>query len=301
MNRKKIGWVGVGAMGSAMARRLANAGHSLIICGSGRRDLSGYAVGIGADLASSPKDIISEADVLFFMIPDGKVLLEIVQSNTGIAQADLTGKIIIDMSTVDADSSAKANAIIEQRGGKFLRAPVTGSTHYAEKGTLGIMVSGNKDIYERCLSYLQILGNRVTYLGPGEEARYIKIIINMMLGHILQSFSEALVLGETLGLDWEIMIDLISDSAAASPIIQYKSPAIKARDFTPTSTGYNMHKDMKLASALAQKFDLCLPLTAATQQMYNALISMGMQDKDSTSIILVNEYMSALNSETDKK
>ncbi len=289
-----IGWIGVGNMGSLMAGRLAQAGCSLVICGSGRRDLSEYAAQTGAELARSPKEVAGKADVVFSMIPDGRVLLEIVQGKDGLAQADLSGKIVVDMSTLDAEASASANESIARRGGQFLRAPVTGSVHYAAKGTLGIMVSGEKDAYERCLPLFRELGNRVTYLGAGEEARYIKIIINMMLGHILQSFSEALVLGEKLGLNWETMIDLISDSAAASPLIQYKAGTVKQRDFTPTSTGYNMHKDMKLATELAQKANLCLPMTAVTQQMFNALVAMGLQDKDSSAVILVNEQMSAV-------
>lgn len=289
-----IGWIGIGSMGSLMAGRLAEAGCSLVICGSGRRDLSGYAAQMGAQVAQSPREVANLADVVFSMIPDGSVLLEIVRGENGLAQSDLSGKIVVDMSTVDAESSAAANESVSQKGGAFLRAPVTGSVHYAAKGELGIMVSGEKAAYERCVPLFREIGNRITYLGTGEEARYIKIIINMMLGHTLQSLSEALVLGETLGLDWKTMIDLISDSAAASPLIRYKADTIKKRDFTPTSTGYNMHKDMTLATELAQKANLCLPLTAMTQQMFNALVSMGMQNKDSSSILLVNEHMSSV-------
>ena len=294
MKQIKIGWIGVGNMGSAMARRLAEAGYGLLICGSGRRDLTGYASEIKAEVVKSPKEIMAKADIAFSMIPDGKVLLNIVDGEEGVSKTCLAGKIVVDMSTVDAESSAKANEIIVRQGGQFLRAPVTGSVHYAKEGTLGIMASGDRDAYEKCLPFFDIMGNRCTYMGPAEEARHIKIIINMMLGHTLQSLSEALVLGEKLGLEWGTMIDLIADSAAASPLIRYKASTIKERDFQPTSTGYNMHKDMKLATHLAQKENLCLPVTAATQQMFNALVSMGLQDKDSSSIILVNEAMSAL-------
>lgn len=290
----KIGWIGVGNMGSLMAKRLAQAGYPLVICGSGRRDLSGYAAQVGAELAHSPRETAEKADMVFSMIPDGRVLLEIAQGENGLVRTDLSGKIVIDMSTVDSESSAAANESISRQGGRFLRAPVTGSVHYAAEGTLGIMVSGDADAYEHCLPLFREIGNRVTYLGAGEEARYIKIIINMMLGHILQSLSEALVLGEKLGLDWETMVDLISDSTAASPLIRYKTGTIKERDFTPTSTGFNMHKDMTLASKLAQKADLCLPMTALTQQMFNALVSMGFEDRDSSSVLLVNERMNAI-------
>lgn len=286
-----LGWIGVGNMGSRMAARLLQAGYSMTVCGSGRRDLTAWAQQTGAALAAGPEEVAAGAQIFFSTIPNGSVLTELAEK---LKTQDLSGKIWVDMSTVDAASSQKAAKRVEQAGGQFLRAPVTGSTHFAQEGTLGIMVSGSRAAFERCLPYLQILGTRQPYLGPGEEARAMKIIINMLLGNVLQAWGEALTLGEKLGLPWETMIDLVADSAAAAPIIRYKSETMKARDFRPTSTGYNMHKDMVLATQLAQSTDASLPLTALTQQMYNALMAMGLSSWDNTAVVLVNEAMNAL-------
>lgn len=288
---QKIGWIGTGNMGGPMAARLCEAGYSVTVCGSGRRDLSDYAKRTKARLAHSPREVAEQSEIIFTMIPNGDILLEIIGGGNGMNNADLKGKILVDMSTVDPVSSAKAAEMIEAAGGRFLRAPVTGSTHFAAAGTLGIMVSGDREVFDICLPCLRILGTRQTYLGTGEEARYMKIIINMMLAEALQSFSEGLVLGEKLGLPWETMIDLIADSAAAAPIMQYKAETMKARDFTPTSTVYNMHKDMKMAMDLARETNANLPVASLTMQMYNSLMAMGLCQQDNTSVLLINERM----------
>ena len=290
----RIGFIGPGNMGSHMARRLCESGYKVSICGSGKKDLRPLAEKIGAGLLSSPAEAADETDVIFTMIPNGDILLEIISGEKGLVKGRLEGKILIDMSTVDPDSSKKAAEMMEKAGGTLLRAPVTGSTHYAENGTLGIMVSGRKADYEACLPMLKVLGNRQTYLGTGEEARYMKIIINMMLASVLQAYSEALVLGEKVNIPWEVMIDLIADSAAGAPIIKYKASTYKARNFAPTSTVYNMHKDMKMAMELARSVDANIPVSAATMQMYNSMMAMGNQDLDNTSILLINEMLNGI-------
>jgi len=285
---KRLGWIGVGNMGAPMAARLCQAGFEMTVCGSGRRDLSEYAAKTGAALAGNPAELAGRADIIFTMIPNGEILLRIAEK---LSEVQLEGKILVDMSTVDPEASRQTAELIEKCGGSFLRAPVTGSTHFAKDGTLGIMVSGSAEIYEQCLPYLRILGNRQTYLGTGEEARVMKILINMLLAQELQALSEALVLGEKLGLPRAEMLDLIADSAASAPIYQYKKETLRERDYTPTSTGYNMHKDMKMAMELITACDVAAPTAAITMQMYNTLMAMGLGRLDNTAICLVNERL----------
>lgn len=302
MKRKKtLGWIGVGNMGSRMAPRLARAGYTVSICGSGRRDLSDYAAEHGMYLAANPRELAERADILFSTVPDGNALLRVVSGKNALCAGSLSGKVLVDMSTVDPDTSERVNRLICESGGAFLRAPVTGSVHFAAEGTLGIMASGDQAVYTACLSFLKLLGTRQTYLGANEEARYVKIVINMMLGNILQAYAESLVLGERLGLDWSVMIDLLADSAAAAPLIRYKADSVKERDFTPTSTGYNMHKDLKMAMQLAQQVNANLPLTSATQQMFNSLVAKGLSNRDSSAIILVNEQSCGLETQIESE
>lgn len=273
-----------------MAARLVQAGYEVAVCGSGRRDLSAYASSTGARLAQNPREVARTARIFFTMIPDAAALRSVVSQ---VEELDLTGKILVDMSTVDPAASAEAAGRIEAAGGQFLRAPVTGSTHFAAAGTLGIMVSGPRRAFESCLPYLKVLGNRQTYLGEGEQARQMKILINMLLAEELQALSEALVVGGRLGLPWETMLDLIAGSAAAAPIYCYKADTLKRRDFTPTSTGYNMHKDMKMAMALADSVHVSAPAAQVAMEMYERLMDMGMGQIDNTAVLLVNERRNA--------
>lgn len=163
---------------------------------------------------------------------------------------------------------------------------------------MGIMVSGDREVYERCLPYFQVLGSRQTYLGEGEKARQIKILINMLLAQELQALSEALVIGSRLDLPWETMLDLIADSAAAAPIYRYKADTLKARDFTPTSTVFNMHKDMRMAMALAEKAGVSAPAASVTMEMYQRLMEMGLDRWDNTAVLLVNERRNGIENDS---
>ena len=288
---ERIGWIGAGSMGEPMATRLRTAGYQLTICGSGHRDLSAVAQRIGADVSPSARELAEQVEIFFTMIPNGEILLSIADQFSGL---DMHGKLWIDMSTVDPVSSSAAAQKIQDLGGQFLRAPVTGSTHYAKTGTLGILVSGEETAFSRALPLLQILGNRQTYLGSSEEARQMKILINMLLAQELQALSEALSVGKKLGLPWEAMLELIADSAAGAPIYKYKCSTLKELDFTPTSTGYNMHKDMKMAMDLAASVNAAVPTAAITMQMYNALMTMGLARMDNTAVYLVNERLNGV-------
>lgn len=278
-----------------MAARLCQAGYEVWACGSGRRDLSAYAAESGVHIAGGPEEIGRRCGVLFTMIPDGAALLSVVSK---LEKLDLSGRVLVDMSTIDPATSAAAAGRIEAAGGRFLRAPVTGSTHFAREGTLGIMVSGDREVYERCLPYFQVLGSRQTYLGEGEKARQIKILINMLLAQELQALSEALVIGSRLDLPWETMLDLIADSAAAAPIYRYKADTLKARDFTPTSTVFNMHKDMRMAMALAEKAGVSAPAASVTMEMYQRLMEMGLDRWDNTAVLLVNERRNGIENDS---
>ena len=295
----RLGWIGVGNMGAPMAKRLCEAGYTVTVCGSGRRDLAPYAKETGALLAKDPAELAAKADMIFTMIPDGKVLLSIVEE---LLQSNLTGKVLVDMSTVDPASSSQAAEKLQQAHAALLRAPVTGSTGFAKKGELGIMVSGDEAVYERCLPYLKILGNRQTYLGQKEEARQMKILINMLLGDEMQALSEALVVGRKLGLPWEKMLDLIADSAAGAPLYGYKKKILKSMDFAPSSTVYNQHKDMKMAAELAAEVGVQTPVAQATMQMYTELMERGMDQLDNIAVYLVNAmHHGEWNPETSKQ
>lgn len=290
---KKIGFIGLGKMGSRMALRLLRAGNRLYVNDTVKAAAEPL-MAEGAVFAEKPCDLCGHADYIFLSIPNAAVLKEVVCGEKGILEKAEPGLIIVDLSTIDPKSSAEVNEKIMARGCSFLRASVTGSTAYAEAGTLGIMASGDREVYEELLPFLQVLSSRQRYLGEGEQARFMKICINMMLGTTMQMLAESLVLGEKAGIDWNMMIECICDSAAAPDIVKAKEKALKERDFSAMATSRMMEKDMNIAMELARDYELCLPLAAVSRQFYNAMRGNGLGDIDYSGLVLLNEKLDGL-------
>ena len=288
-----IGFIGLGKMGSRMSKRLLNAGHTLFV-NDKIREAADPLVSSGAVFLENPCDLCGYVDYIFLSIPNALVLTEVVDGENGILKKAEPGLIIVDLSTIDPQSSAEVNKKIEAKGCKFLRASVTGSTEYAEKGTLGIMASGDRTIYERVLPMLKVIGNRQRYLGDKEQARFMKICINMMLGTTMQMLAESLVLGEKANIDWETMIECICDSAAAADIIKAKEQALKDRDFSAMATSRMMEKDMNIAMELARDYELSLPLAAVSRQFYNAMRGNHLGEIDYSGLVILNEKLDGL-------
>ncbi len=290
---EKIGWIGIGKMGNPMAGRLMDAGYELYVCDNNKAQ-TGSIVNAGAKFVETPAKLAAIADIIFSIIPNSEILKEIVLGKDGLLEGIGPNSVFIDMSTVDPGSSAECNAAIETKGAKFIRATVTGSVEYAANGTLGGLSSGDKSAYERVLPMLNILTNRQYYLGGNEEARYMKIIINMMLGANMQAMAESLVMGEAVGLDWNTMVDALCDSAAACPSVKFKRDLFKSRDFSPMSTAAVMDKDMRLAMDIAREKKLATPLAAISYQLYQSMYRTERADLDYAAILLLNEDLNGI-------
>ncbi|HWQ78357.1 MAG TPA: NAD(P)-dependent oxidoreductase [Anaerovoracaceae bacterium] len=289
---KKVGWIGVGKMGSRMSRRLQENGYPLMVFDT-NPDAAKDLIASGAAMASSPKDLAEKVDYVFTMIPNTAILEEVVSGPGGLTEAN-GDYILIDMSTVAPDGSARVAEALAKTGAGFLRAPVSGSTSFAEEGTLAVMVSGDRALYDEVLPLFKILGNRQTYIGEGELSRYVKIAINMMVNITMQMFSEAVILGKKAGVPWDVLIDLIADSAPASPNLKAKVDRIKKRDWTAMSTVTTSIKDLQLALDIAKDEGIALPLTSIVKEYYGAMKNNGWADLDFGAILLLNEKMNNL-------
>ncbi|MGI5849979.1 MAG: NAD(P)-dependent oxidoreductase [Christensenellales bacterium] len=291
--KAKIAWIGTGNMGSRMAKRLIDEGHLLTVYDS-MPDHTQDLVNAGAYFAENPAVAAADAEFVFSMIPGSSELLDVVTGKEGITQTIKKGSIVIDMSTVAPEASSAANEAISAKGCAFLRAPVTGSTVFAEQGILGIICSGDKTAYGKTLPLFEILGNKQYYVGQNEESRYMKLAINIMMGTICQMLAEALVFGERSGLDWAQMLDIFSESAAGAPLIKYKSKPLKDRDFNPAFTIKLMEKDLDLALEIARKTDLSLPVTSLVRQFLASARATGRGDLDFSALVLLAEDMAGL-------
>jgi 3-hydroxyisobutyrate dehydrogenase-like beta-hydroxyacid dehydrogenase len=293
-NMKKVGWIGIGKMGSRMSRRLLEHGYPVCVYDIDSTNFASLAES-GAEFAESPAELARRSDYVFSMIPNSAVLKTVLEQEDGLLRVK-GGYTLIDMSTLDPESSLIFAEKLSEAGVGYLRAPVTGSTEYAEKGTLGVMVSGDRALFDELMPLFEILGDRRTYLGDAEQARYMKIAVNLMVGVTMQMLAEALVLGEKSGIGWDDLVDMIADSAAAAPIVRFKADALKKRDFSPMSTAYVAEKDLRFALDIAKEKGISLPLTALTTQYYAAMRAHGLGDMDYSGILLLNEKFNEITS-----
>lgn len=289
----RVGFIGLGKMGSNMSKRLIEAGYQLVVYDIFKEKTRALAE-LGAQVADSGEDVARQSDVILLSIPGDPQLIDVCLEEHGVLVGAKPETTLIDMSTVTPTASAKVARSAEQKGVTYLRAPVSGSTVLAAKGQLSIFVSGDKSAYDECLPIFNVLGKSVTYVGPKEEARYMKLLINMMVATTSQMVAEALTFGERAGIDWKTMIDVIGQSVVASPLIGYKIKPLLERDFTPAFTIKQMEKDMDYALATGREIGAVMPLTSLVRQFLTAAEATGKGDIDLFSLLLLMEEISGI-------
>ncbi|RDD69845.1 NAD(P)-binding domain-containing protein [Paracoccus versutus] len=251
----RIGWIGLGHMGSVMAPRLAAAGWSV----TGFDVTPGRAAECGLPAAASLADLAAGAEVLICTIPDDAAFAAMLEA---LADALRPGTTLIEMSTLSPDASARGAEVLDGKGVAYLRVPVSGSTGLAAEGALTLIASGPQAAFEAQRPILDILGRRISWLGPAEEARVAKLVVNSLVGAINGALAEALQLADAGGLDRAAIVDLIAGSAAASPYIASKVEKLKAQDWTPAATLNLIGKDLDLVLDLARARGVAMPLAA---------------------------------------
>lgn len=296
MNAKQnLGWIGVGKMGTPMSTNLLKAGYKLTVFDIVPAAMKAL-VDQNANPAESPVEVAGQADIIISMIPDDTALEEISTGTQGIFQGAKQGMIYIDMSTVSPATSARVSEAAEKKGIQYLRAPVSGSTESAASATLTILASGPREAFDQCRDIFEKLGQKVFYAGPGDQARYLKLLVNIMVGITSAMTAEALTFGKRGGIDWDLMIDIINNSVVASPLIGFKVQLLKERGFAPMFTAAQMAKDFDLALDAGRKTDTPMPLTALTRQLYGAMKATGKGELDYFGMVALMEEMAGIKS-----
>lgn len=281
MTSFRIGWIGTGNMGAPICRNLIAAGHELVVYDIDPARLAELQ-SAGAAVASDAADLVARADLVFSMVPNDKVLLAVVE---GIAGRLRPGQTFIDMSTVSPTTSARVFELLAPSGAAYLRAPVSGSTAGAAAGTLAIYCSGPRAAYDAVLPVFGRIGSRQSHVGLAEEARVLKLLINMIVCITPAVVGEALAFGQRSGLDWTTMIEAIGGSAAASPLIGYKSEMMKRRDWTAMASVDLIAKDLDLALDWGRTRRVPMPFTALAQQVNSAFQASGDGNEDFFSVV----------------
>lgn len=290
-----VGFRGLGKMGMPMARRLIQVGGYRLKVYTSEKAKADEMLRLGAVIAGSNEELGVGVDAVITSIPGDKELIETYLGEKGILRSMDPGTTIIEMSTVTPSASRRVADEASRRGVYYLRAPVSGSTLFAERGELTIYVSGDKAAYENTLPLLRILGNKVLYIGSGEEARYLKLLLNIIIAATPVVVAEALVIGEKAGIEWKTLIEALGSSAVASPQIGYKLKTLLEKDFSnPAFTVRQMIKDLDYALEVGRELGIFMPLTSLTRQIFEALDKSGKGGLDYFAVLKLIEELSGI-------
>jgi 3-hydroxyisobutyrate dehydrogenase-like beta-hydroxyacid dehydrogenase len=274
-----IGFVGLGRMGGEMVNRLLQKGHT--VTGYNRtRSKAQWLIDKGMRPADSPRAVAEAADVTFAMVTDSTAMASISEGPQGLLSGMASGKLFVDMSTVSPQASRALAAKVRARAADMVDAPVSGSVLTMQQGKLSIMVGGTSETFERLKPILLDIGPKVTHMGGNGTAVAMKIGVNLSLAVQMLAFSEGLLLAEKSGVPRSVAVDVLVNSAIASPMIQYRGPfVLQAPD--PAWFDVNMmQKDMLLAMELGRSLDVPVPSTAVTNEFLTAARGLGWEKQD---------------------
>lgn len=285
-----VHFIGVGKMGLPMALHLQRAGHAVQVSDVGPAQLA-QARAQGLHVATGSQRDLVAAQVIFSSLPDDDALRTV---GSMVAHNAAPGAVYVDTSTVSQGASAQVAQACAASGVAYLRCTVSGNNKMAEEQRLTVMASGPRPAYDQVLPLLQCLGPSQFYLGEGEQARLMKLVVNLMIAQTSAMLAEALTLGRKGGLDWQDMWTVLTASAVASPILKAKAVQLAQRDFTPTFTVPQMLKDVDLILGEGDQAGVPLAQTALTRQLMVAAMAQGLGEQDYASIIQVVERSAGL-------
>jgi 3-hydroxyisobutyrate dehydrogenase-like beta-hydroxyacid dehydrogenase len=286
-----LGFVGLGVMGSEMVSRLLGKGHT--VTGYNRTRVKAQRlIDRGMKWADSPHAVCAAADVTFSMVTNEKALAAIMEGPDGILSAVLPGKFLIDMSTVSPHYSRSIAAKAREKGADMIDAPVSGSVITLQEGKLSVMVGGRRETFERLKPILDDIGPKVTYVGDNGLALSMKIATNLSLAVQMMAFCEGVLLAEKSGIARNVAVDVLTNSAIASPMIKYRGPFVLTMPAEAWFDVNMMQKDMLLALDMGRALDVPLPTTAVSNEFLTAARGMGFAKQDFAVVFEVLARMS---------
>src|SRR6185369_11107240 len=288
MKQHKLGWIGIGRMGYAMAQRLAQAGCDIVVWNrtkSKAEPLKQY----GAKVVDTLPELAA-CDIVFTMVSTGDDVKEVLSAVMAKGKAP---KIVVDSTSISIEASAEIRATLAKAGSKLLAAPVSGNAKVIKAGKLTVVASGPKDAFDAVAPYLQAIGQGVSYVGDGELSRIAKICHNVMLGVVIQNLCEITVLAEKAGMQRHAFLDFLNKSVMGSMFTRYKTPALANLDFHVTFTPELLRKDMDLGLNAGKTRGVPMPTTATARDQVQKLINGG-YDKDFSQLLLLQAKASGV-------
>ncbi|XP_063082501.1 cytokine-like nuclear factor N-PAC isoform X4 [Cavia porcellus] len=274
---KKIGFLGLGLMGSGIVSNLLKMGHTVTVWNR-------TAEKEGARLGRTPAEVVSTCDITFACVSDPKAAKDLVLGPSGVLQGIRPGKCYVDMSTVDADTVTELAQVIVSRGGRFLEAPVSGNQQLSNDGMLVILAAGDRGLYEDCSSCFQAMGKTSFFLGEVGNAAKMMLIVNMVQGSFMATIAEGLTLAQVTGQSQQTLLDILNQGQLASIFLDQKCQNILQGNFKPDFYLKYIQKDLRLAIALGDAVNHPTPMAAAANEVYKRAKALDQSDNDMSAV-----------------
>lgn len=273
----RVGFVGLGAMGSGIVRRLLAAGRDVVGWNRTRARAEPLLAG-GMGWADSPREVAAAADVVFTMLTDVEAVRAALHGDDGLLAGLRAGSVYVDMSTIAPDESRALAAQVAETGATMLDAPVSGSISTLEQGQLSVMVGGPRAAFERVEPLLREMGPKVTHVGDNGHALVAKLAINLSLVVQVMSFCESVAMAEKAGIAREAAVDAVLKSVIASPVLGYRGPFVIEQPESAWSDVALQQKDQRLG--LARSLGAAVPFAALANELLTATRAAGLGDRD---------------------
>ena len=292
-----VGWIGLGKLGLPIATRIASAGYQVTGDDAIPARLA-LAAEAGITQASNLETAAAQ-DIVFSCLPDDKALLGAALGDAGLLAAMRPDGIYVEASTVSPEASAQIAAAAAPLGIAYLRLPISGNASIAHTGNLTCFASGPREAFDAVQPVAASFTRAQLYLGEGDEARYAKLAVNLMLAATAVMMGESLALARRGNIGFRDMLDVLADSAAASPMVKYKVGPLASRDFSSTFSCHQMVKDLDLILGAGRGAGVPMPMTALTRETYAAIIGMGGGEDDFIAPVRHVERLAGLGEPTD--
>ena len=289
----RIGWIGTGRMGYAMAERLAKGGANLTVWNRTRAKAEPLAA-LGAKIAPALTELAA-CEIVFVMVSTWDDVKEVVCGPGGLlSDRARAPKMLIECSSISLDGSAELRELLVARKIEYLAAPVSGNAKVIKAGRLSFVCSGPKESFDAALPYLRLIGPAASYVGEGELARIVKICHNVFLGVVTQSLAEITILAQKAGVPRHAFLEFMNQSVMGSTFSRYKTPAFVNLDFKVTFTPYLLRKDLDLGLDAGRRFEVPMPLASVTRDILQTMIGRGMTKEDFAQLLVLQAEASAL-------
>jgi len=288
-----VGFVGLGIMGTSMARNLIEDGHELVIHNRTRAKAEKLAM-LGAEVATSPREVAGRSDVIITMLPGPPEVEEVLAGENGLLKGVRDGSLIVDMSTSSPLLAQELSRTANTRGVGMLDAPVSGGDIGAIEGTLSIMVGGEKEDFERARPLFEAMGKTIVHVGAAGAGQTVKACNQIVVALVIEAVSEALVLGSKAGVKPEKVIEVLSGGLAANKVMEVKGEKFLSHDFAAGGKVEYHRKDLGISLAAGREYGVALTVTALVDQLFGTLVAQGKGGWDHSALItLIEEWSGA--------